>query len=52
MFENTIKEFEELYFDDDSDDKIEDEVVINTLDSEDTNDDEIIGGIALDVLEF
>ena len=52
MFEDTIREFEELYFDDDSDDKIEDEVVINTLDSKDTNDDEIIGGIALDVLEF
>jgi len=52
MFDSTIKEFEELYFDNDSNDKLEDEVVINTFDNQDTTDDEIISDIIGDVLEF
>ena len=52
MFDSTIKEFEELYFNDDAD-KLDDEVVINIFDNQDnTNDDEIIGSIVGDVLEF
>ena len=52
MFEYTIKEFEELYFDNDSDDKLEDEVVINIFDNQDDTNDDVIGSIALDALEF
>ena len=48
MFDATIKEFEELYFDNDTDDKIEDEVIIDTADENIFNNIDDMGG----ALEF
>ena len=56
MFDDTIKEFEELYFSDDNDDELEEEVIVDTDNKDSSDDREEIDEINIDdmggALEF